>query len=325
MDNIEIIRYSKSLHSSLFEYIKKTFPSYSDEYTSYCLDNSIDNMSEGTAFVALKNDKIVGCHMFYNTRAFINGQIVNTRWGHDTYIDEDCRKDLSIKFIVEINKIPAFGIGVSDANKKIQESIRTRFIKGLFTYCIPTFYSTIYNLKRNKRIESFKAPYEITTGFSKFHEVDNAKQITILNDGYWYKDLCNVDFVRDEEFLNNRFFNNKAFNYNIYTADGLDCYFVVRPIVFHNIPSLLLVDFRYDTRNPFIIGQIIKACKKIACENSLGSLVLLSNDNNIGNYLKKRIVLKRETNLLANRYLKLHGDILSNITAADADVDYMYH
>lgn len=325
MGKIEIERISKSMHECLFEYLKKTFPDYSDEYISYSLNDSIDYESDGTSFVVLNNGKIVGCHMFYNTKACINGQIVKTRWGHDTFIDEECRKECSVPFILTINKVPAFGIGVTEANKKIQESIRTLFIEGLFTYITPTIFSLLGRIAINKRIKSFKAPNIIKKGAFIFEKINNADVISYKNDGFWYNNLCNVDFVRDADFIRRRFLENHAFQYHIYTCHSYQCYFVVRPIIFHGIPVLLLVDFRYDIENPQIINYILKTCLSIALNNKLGGVVTMSNDVNVSSFFARRISLKKGTTLVANKYLRLKGDIVTNVTAADADVDYMYN
>lgn len=327
MENYKIIRYKEEFKEQLRQYLSNTFPRYSNEYIDICLDSAEDNDDGiGDAFMIINDSgQIVGCHMFYNTKAFVNGQVVNTRWGHDTYINEDCRKDCSIQFIVSINRVPAFGIGVSDANKKIQESIRTRFIEGLYTFVNPNFFISLGGLLMDLRLSKFMAPDTVKIKNTFFERIYDPELINYKNDGFWYKESNNVDFIRDSNFVNQRFVNNKAFLYYIYTSRLYKCYFVVRPIKFHGIPVLFLVDFRYDDAQSQTMSIILKACQKIALKNKLGGIVVMSNDPNVFSFFSKRISLKRQTTLVANKYLKLTGDIRTNVTAADADVDYMYN
>lgn len=307
-------------------YMHKTFPRYSDEYIDYCIQYAYSPEADCNGFIVLAaDDTIVGCHLFFPIKAFIKGTEVNTCWGHDTYLDEQYRKECSIDFILKINRIPAFGIGVTDVNKKIQESIRTTFIPGLFTYCYLNAYVCFCNFFSSKRIESVRAPKVLKNHSEDFVLVHSSSEIKTPNDGFWYKEFNDVDFVRDKEYLDNRFFNNRAFKYYVYTIRGHSIYFVVRPILFRGMPMLSIVDYRYINGEKIGIHDIVKASQKIAIMNHLAGVVLVSNEKRLSEKRQSLFTLKRELSLVANRYLKLSSDITINVTSADADVDFMRH
>lgn len=320
----KIVRYSDEYKDTFVYYLKKTFPNYSDAYIDYCIRHAIDKEYDRSAFIILNSsNEIVGCHMYYPTKALIYNNVVETSWGHDTIIDIDYRKEISINFIVQINKVPAFGIGVTNANEKIQKSLRTRFIPGLNTLFKLNIYSLLLGFLAQKRVDIFYPPQCIDVDGFTIRLVENSNQINILNDGFWYKSVCNVDFIRDKVYLDDRFFHNGAYNYSVYTIPEEAIYFVIRPIIFRGIPVLSLVDFRYDINKRFLIKPIIHACVKIAMINHLGGILVVTNDVVIKKVVRKGICLSREISLVANKYLKLKDEIKTNITSADADVDFM--
>ena len=319
-----IIRYSKEYKEKTERYLHKISPEFSCEYIQYNIEHSDSVEESQKPFLILNSHgEIVGCHFYYPVKAFIKGKEVTTCWGHDTYVDEEYRESCSIEFILKINRVPAFGIGVSDKNKSIQKSIRTAFIPGLYTYCFANYYSILLGLFTKKRIENYKSPSVTKVKNFVFERVEKSSEILYLNNGYWYKDVNDVDFIRDKEYLDDRFFNNKAFNYYTYTVRGKALYFVVRPILFRGLPMLSLVDYRYDVSDNITVHEIIKASQKIAKQNQLAGVVLVCNDKQLKESWKGKLSIKRETTLLANKYLKLSSDTTTFVTSADADVDYL--
>lgn len=320
----QVIRYTPDKEEKLRAYLHKTFPSYSNDYLDYCVQYAYNPDSDSTGYIVLtEDDQIVGCHLFFPIRAFIRGDVVNTCWGHDTYIDEAYRKEMSIDFILKINRVPAFGIGVTDANKKIQESIRTSFIPGLYTYCFVNAYSCLFKLLSSKRLVSFRPCPTIKIDNGLFVLVNTSTEVIIPNNGFWYKEINDVDFVRDEKYLDMRFFYNRVFRYYVYTIKGKSVYFVVRPIIFRGMPMLSVVDYRYTYNDMIGIYDIIEAAKYIAFKNHLAGVVLVSNDKGLSTKKLGIFSLKRELTLVANRFLKLSSNISLCVTSADADVDFM--
>ena len=146
----------------------------------------------------------------------------------------------------------------------------------------------------------------------------------ILNDGYWNRDICDIDFVRDELFLKKRFFTNKVHHYYLYQLDGENCYFVVRYVKFKHIPTLFVVDYRYDNNYKEQFQMIIKAVSLLANKSKLGLVLLMSSDKHTDSLLsKKRLLLKRSTDFIASRCLGLNNKMTTFVTAADSDADFI--
>ncbi len=319
-----IIRYSCEYKEKLMGYLHQISPEFSDEYVLYNVEHSDTKEESQKPFLVVNQlDNIVGCHLFYPIKAYIKGEEVNTCWGHDTYVDENYRRLCSIDFIMKINRVPAFGIGVTTKNKKIQESIRTSFIPGLFTYCFANYYFLLFHSFSQRRIKSFISPSVFVINKMPIERVESSSEIMILNNGFWYKNENDVDFIRDRQYLDDRFFHNKVFKYYVYTIRGKSMYFVVRPILFRGFPMLSIVDYRCDVSENVNIMTIISAAQHISKQNKLAGVVLVSNDKSLRESRRGRFSLKREITLVANKYLKLSSDISLMVTSADADVDFL--
>ena len=118
MGQIQIIDYSDEWRSKLRDYLKKTFLSYSEAYIEYSLDHSTDRVP--SKIVINSGGEIVGCHLYYCTKAIIKGEEIETQWGHDTYLNKDYRSSFGLDFMLYIHSIKGFGVGLSGINKKIQ-------------------------------------------------------------------------------------------------------------------------------------------------------------------------------------------------------------
>jgi hypothetical protein len=114
MEQCRVIDYNDEWRSALGTYMRKRFPSYVDKYIEYCLDHSADHTP--SKIVVNEKNEIVGCHLFYCTKALINGEEVETQWGHDTYLDEEYRKVIGVEFLLARKAIPSFGLGLSEVN-----------------------------------------------------------------------------------------------------------------------------------------------------------------------------------------------------------------
>ncbi|MFR9567919.1 MAG: hypothetical protein SNJ09_03770 [Rikenellaceae bacterium] len=67
-----------------------------------------------------------------------------------------------------------------------------------------------------KSTTSNNFPQTIKVGDAEFKLINSVSELNIVNGGYWMRDVSTVDFVRDENFLRHRFFEN--FNKYGYTA-----------------------------------------------------------------------------------------------------------
>ena len=108
MEELKIVDFTQDWRCGLRDYMRKTFPEYSDSYIDYCLDNSTGTVP--SKLVVTGNGEVVGCHLYYCTKAMINGEEVETQWGHDTYLDEEYRKIIGVDFAIMRRDITAFGV-----------------------------------------------------------------------------------------------------------------------------------------------------------------------------------------------------------------------
>lgn len=327
MDTFRIIRFSERHKKPLSSYLQKTFLHYSDAYIEYCvaMADAKDENEEPTLLVIDGNDKIVGCHMFFNTKAMIYGKVTNVRWGHDSFLDKDFRHKTNFPKV--ISGIDAFGIGLSKVNKKIQKHYNILFFNGLFNYVILNKKITTSIINRlTKKVELFVAYKEVVAKGMCFELAEKEEVIHIPNHGYWNKDYVDIDFVRDEDFLGNRFFNNKVHRYYVYHSlnnKSVDeCYFVVRLISFKGFQALSIVDFRYNLNIPSQLGHILDAAKILAKKNNIGMCFLVSNDSNVSRFYKFNWI-KSRIDLYAKGQFKKFKNARILITAADSDVDFL--
>lgn len=317
-----IKKYSDEYSCRLEQYMHKIAPTFSDEYIRYIVSCTSYKEDEIPSFIVIdENDQIVGCNLFYQTTALINGEEVKTAWGHDTYLNEELRHDLGLDFTLQIFSIPHFGIGLSDINRKLQHKMKTTFWYNLYNYCFPTACLPISLIVKPRMV---KNKDKITINDRIFRRVDGPAEIAILNNGFWYKHTKDIDFIRDNEFFERRFFNNSTYTYYVYQLEGCYCYFIVRYVVFKGVPTLYVVDYRYDPEHPEQMSLILRAATKLANQSCLGMVLFMSNDSFVANLMDKKLLkLKKTTDYVAMRSLKVNDKMTSFVTAADSDVDFM--
>lgn len=295
---VRIIPLSEKYRYLLTEYMQKIYPTFTINYIKYNINEAIiGNQKRITSLIVIdEKENIVGCHLSYNTKAWIHGKEVSVAWGHDTYLDSEYRKEIGIDFVLEISAIKnSFGLGLTIINIKLQKLFKTAiFIEGIRKYCVISPWiiwrkcQSIF--KATPSIPTF--PTEIQVGDISFIQCKAPEDILIPNNGYWNKDICEVDFIRDKDFLNKRFFHNPVHTYTIYTIKGESCYFVVRPIIFRGIYALMFADFRYDHTQPSLVRFMFKAIIRLCNKKKLGAILFTSNDQNIATILKKTKIYK---------------------------------
>ena len=124
--------------------------------------------------------------------------------------------------------------------------------------------------------------------------------------------------------MKKRFLSNKVHPYLLYRLEGEYCYFVVRYVVFKHVPTLFLVDYRYDRSKVEQLPLIFKAVTSLANHSRMGFVLLMSSDSNTDSFLsKKRFLLRRSTDFVASKCLGLNNHMSSFVTAADSDADFI--
>jgi len=293
---------SEKYRQSLSDYLHFLYPTFSDVYISYCVDEAIgeDGARSDALIVIDDNEKIVGCHLCFNTKALVAGKLENVVWGHDTFLDEGYRKYVGLDFVLKISSIRnGVGYGLTDKNIKIQKRLRAVFVKGIRQYHIALLKRLpfallvkglkIVGINYNK---PFIFPNKLSVKGNLFSLCYSPREINIPNNGFWNKDYWDVDFIRDEEFLNKRFFNNPVNHYYVYSFDEGGGYVVVRPTVFKGLPCIVIADFRYDMSRPELARIIFKAVKIICRRGHFVFLSFITSDPNVMNIFKDGPTIK---------------------------------
>ena len=205
----KIIEYTDRYKTPLRTFLRNTYPTYSEEYLDYIV-NSISDQRPSLLIIN-DDDEIVGGHHYYCTKALVNGVIIDTFWGHDTYIKQEYRKEIGLDFILTVHSIPGFGIGLTDINKVISKKIGKTFFSGVFTYYtinLKIVFSPILKLfKHSPKIDD----RDVKVCGNIFRKINDGRIPYIPNDGFWYKGYKDIDFIRNADFLEKRFFANNVY------------------------------------------------------------------------------------------------------------------
>lgn len=318
MENCKVVFFTEEISESLRRYMQKIFPHKSDVYLSYCIEHAAGRVP---SLVVVKGDgEIVGCHLYYCTKALLNGEEIDTQWGHDTYLDKEYRKEIGVDFLLARKKIPAFGVGLTETNAKMRKLMKSVFLDGVFNYYTITpalllspFQKLLQSKPLIKNVESIKGNGAL------FTRVRAASQIVIPNDGYWYKGYYDLDFVRDTSFLENRFFRCKVHDYKVFASN--DSYFVVRESSYRGLPALMLSDFRYSISNPDSVDSIMKAVMKLARKSHFGIVFFVCGDKRVESFFKRRIHFKTHLEFISS--YKISPNTTFSLTGGDSDAEFL--
>jgi hypothetical protein len=332
---MKIVNFEPKHYEELLAFSKKIWPQKSEEYLKYRLQQIPEQIEDNRYNLLVINDegKIVGCTLYFPTRARINGKEEKIFWGHDMFVEENYRGAAGLLLIIEMCNIKtAFGFGTTDINFKIQKELGTKFIGIAKHYLIFNLWSyklLLIKLKLMQATRPFKYnfPDKLDVGKSLFKRISTVGELNIPNNGYWSDSSIDIDFVRDEHFLRNRFFENftKYHFYNLMmesSTDPNECYFVVRPSIEGGFPVLSIVDFRFNFKKHEQLILILNAASRLGRHNRFALVTFRTSVEfkrfNLyplifRTYSKQHIV----TNYSVNNNLRLF------VTSADSDMDFL--
>lgn len=322
MEGCKIIDYSEEWRSRLSEYMKKTFPEYSDSYIDYCMGCSSGSIP--SKIVVTDKGEVVGCHLYYCTKVCINGEVYDTQWGHNTFLNEEFRPIIGLDLMLLTQSIKGFGLGLTEHNERIQKKLKKVFFDGTYNYYVVTrkiLLSPIQKLFHNKPQLSQKEI--IKEGKYEYRLIHDVNDIRIPNDGFWFKGYRDIDFIRDAAFLRKRFFDNNVFPYQVYSLKSNEnaAYFVVRQTLYRGYNALTLCDFRYSHNDEQTLKSIMRAVKKIANLSNIGIILFVCGDVNMEKALKNTIHHKTKMDFVSG--MKVRSDMSYCITGADSDADFL--
>ena len=331
MRKYQIVDYTKAYYEKLIHYFKRINPEFSDTYIRFIADNGLTEDDEPSILVVDENDEIIGSQMYYYTKAELRGEVVPVKWGHDTFLEKDWRKYAGLDLMLAANKRKnGFGIGISDVNRKIQKKLKTVFYPlGGYQFFNFFIFSTMFQRSLHKPPHlDFKKNSSVKVKRNLFRLVNNVNELNIPNNGYWNHGDTELDFVRDANFMDFRFFHNPIHDYNVYrleTSGTSDvCFFVVRIINYNGVRTLFIVDYRYQLTQKEQLHLIIKAAKKLAFYNHCGMTYVKTSDQNLAEIQRKSLFIrKRPSDLIVNK--KFNLDLSKNIIVTSADSDEDYH
>lgn len=343
MKGIKIIAYQPEYYDRLYSYMKKKWPRQSREYLDYRLKTIVEDNKDLQYNLLILNEKgeIVGCNLFFPTKALIRGKERRVYWSHDTILDKEYRGDGGLMFMLKLQSQPHFGMGLSTVNRKIQQALKTTFFREMVIYYRLNlfFITSIFQYVTQKRpvSNSFIHPTEVKVGKGSFLEVKDIASLKMPDKGYWCQGDVDIDFIRDHGYLSKRFMCNfnTYYMYRLSTQKEYDsCYMVVRPVLKKKTPVLSIVDFRYDLKSPGQFLLILKAANRIAKVNKIGIVLCLCNIK-YGNILMKLpkvsiislfpLLLRRNKGVdyVASSSSLSQQSASSLVTSADSDADFL--
>ncbi len=320
MEECRIINYSGEWRDRLRVYMRKRFVKYSDSYIDYCLDHS-----EGQTpakLVINENGAVVGCQLYYCTKAIIHDRVVEIQWGHDMFLDEEYRATIGLDFMFSVSANGGFGLGLTNVSEKIHKQLKYKFIHGVYNYYIVNRLLFLLPFQKLFKLKPAITNNEIIkVGDLVFRRIYSVNELSIPNNGFWYRDYNDLDFVRDAAFLENRFFNCKVYDYRVYASK--DSYFVVRESVYRGFPALLLCDFRYTPSDAKSVYRMIMAINKLAVKCGFGILFFVCGDKSIEKYYRVRPHYKTSLSFVASRSYRLSDNPSFSLTGGDSDAEFL--
>lgn len=323
-----IIRINQKYRETLITYLHKIYPDKTDVYAKYCADTAIDVEDAQSLLVINNQNQIVGCHLFFETKAMIKGEERRVLWGHDTFLNPEFRNELGLEFVFEIASVKdQFGYGLSDVNRKIQKRMpMIAFIgNGMRKYCFFNPWVLWGGVKRIFCLSHIPSamPETVAVKNRKFILCSSTSQMEFHNGGYWNRSNMDVDFIRDEAFMNHRFFFNPVHRYYVYASEQSDSYFVARPIIFKGFNALFVVDFRYDMSCPEMFDFIFDAAEKLSRQLHMGVMMFTTNDPLAEKrYATSKWCRTKYVDLIANKKNGVNSQSTMLVTAADSDGEF---
>ena len=332
---MKLVNYQDTYYRALCEFVSRMWPERPSAYLEYRLKKIPEDASDVRVnLLAIDDqDNIVGCTLVFPTRAEIFGEEKKIYWSHDTIIESSCRGEIGMDLMLATNAVEGcFGIGLSPIARKIQKKLHTNFIadsKGYYIFNLWSLTLPLYRIgwKKARKTKKLNFPKSIKVHGERYELIEDIHQLRIPNDGFWNRHQTDIDLVRDEHFLRERFFEN--FNtYSFYrkvpspSQKADDGYFVVRYIDLKGFPALSLVDFRYDLNAPDQFGHILKAIAKIAFRNRLPLSVARTTIEDKKYRLCPLTYRSDRVSDVVTR-IKIKKPVRILVTQADSDTDFI--
>lgn len=264
----------RAMHSdlqNLYEFNDRYYPglNHGREYVDFWCSKS-DDAVEKILLMVDNEDNILAQNFFSTMSYYYQGEKIDTVWGFDLIVNEDCRKEnLGVMFMLKHRDAERnmLSVGANDNALSMLLNMRYKLIGELKKYIgiVNPFHCLIAPFRGV--VQSQKFPSEIYTQGAIFKKLSE-DNIFDLEEPYNPELL---EPARDKQYLIWRFFGD-FHDYVFYKSSKSNDYFVVRPILKHHIAFLELVDYRCNLSDNVSIISILSAYKKIAKQMCYGFL-----------------------------------------------------
>lgn len=207
-----------------------------------------------------ENGLLVGCNLFMSSYASIRQKIESVKWSHSTLLKSEYRKKYGLNLVLRSYELKnVFGFGLTDINIKIHKRLGSKFFYPSLAY--------LMKIDLSKKTKTILSENKFEIGPLSFKRIHASDEINYPQYGIWNGEKLNVDFVRDKDFIQKRFFSS-PYQYCLYAMttpfshDRL--YFVTRIRTINKERCLFLVDYRYSLEDHDAFGLILSALEMIA-------------------------------------------------------------
>lgn len=288
---------------------------WSDEILLNYIARHLTHKDEGQLFVK-ENGLLVGCNLFMSCHASINRNIESVKWSHSTFLKSEYRKKYGLNLILRSYELKnVFGFGLTDLNVKIHKILGSKF-----------FYPSLAYLMKVDLSDDTKPILSDNTleiGHLLFKKIHTSNEIKYPQYGIWNRNKLNVDFVRDKNFIQERFFSS-PYLYDLYgmtmpfSHDRL--YFVTRIRKINEERCLFLVDYRYSLEDHEAFSLILSALEMIAKHNNIERCFFFSSIKFPIESMGKDIVCYGESCAIVTNIKDISGGCVF-VTPADSDCE----
>jgi len=281
--------------------------------------------------------KIIGQHLHNPFEYHFRGQCHQGFYGFDFYVLKSYRGKGIGSAIARKSRdefFPHFGVGVSEASKKIHLALDNKIIGNLFIFIwirnifspIRWAISAIAGKKRSLKAQ-FDFPPEQEVNDDRFKLIESIDRWNYQN---WAENV--LEFSRSAEFINWRFLSQQQ-KYACYRLQNVaaDSYFVVRKIYTRGLKLLAIVDYRIPFADKEKFQKIIYAAKRLAKRLRFDGVFTMSSHRFFDDMLKKNRFIKigRPIHIMTNAKLEFSRQQIDErncvyATMAESDLDYYF-
>lgn len=270
--------------------------------------------------IVLFKNKIVGCNLYISTKACINGSTRTIKWSHSTYLSPEHRRHVGIDMLFEsVTRKDIWGFGLTKINNKIHRLSGSIFCKPSQAYICDL---TPDKISRKNRKSKF--PKEFICNGRKFKRCMFSTDHKMPNSGIWNGDCLNVDFIRDCDFMQKRFYgsNRSYWIYKVVRNTEVDeLYFVVKEIYSRDKLILFLVDYRFKFNETDSFKAILNALNYLVRNNEYDAIFVTTTFNAEDILSEYGYCKYGDSSSIVTNSPEAYNDMQLMVTPADSDCE----